>query len=302
MNTGNRQKGFIDPEQLSAVENMELRARYIVEGLMAGMHRSPYHGFSTEFLEYRDYREEEPARLIDWKKYAKTDKPYVKVYEDETNLYALILLDKSASMGFRSEQGSMSKYEYGATLAAAIAWIFTKQRDSCSLMLFDDKIRKHVSYGSTMRHYKKILSALQDTEASSGTGGGEVINTAAASLKRRGLCVLISDLFDDINELEEALKHLFFRRQEIIVIQVLDPFERDFSEEGDFLVRDSETGEEIKISGETASGYQKRGLKGHNDEVNRICLEMGIEYESVYTSEPFEKSLMRVFEKRRFLF
>ncbi len=288
------------PEHVSPIRNLTLRAKMIVEGTIAGLHKSPFHGFSSEFLEYRPYLVGEPARKVDWRKYAKSDKAFVRLYEDETNLSAHILLDKSASMGFGS--GAVTKFDYARTLAASIAWILVRQKDAAGLVAFDEEIRFYMPPKSTNLQLRNVINYLESSSAEHKTQCGAVINSAAAMLKKRGLCVVISDFLDDPESIAMGLKHLRFKRQDILAIAVADPMELRFDGKSDYRLKDLETGREITIDSQTASEYFNSGMAEHRSELSSICRELKVDFEEVSTDEPFHKSLMRVIDKRRRLF
>ncbi|MDR2579135.1 MAG: DUF58 domain-containing protein [Chitinispirillales bacterium] len=288
------------PDQMAPVRNLTLRAKLIVEGTIAGLHKSPFHGFSSEFLEYRPYLTGEPARKIDWRKFAKSDKSFVRLYEDETNLSAHILLDKSASMGFGS--GPMTKFDYARTLAASFAWILVRQKDAVGMAAFDEEIRWYMPPKSTNLQLKNIISHLETAAPNNQTRCGEVINSAAAMVKKRGLCVVISDFFDDPESIAMGLRHLRFKRQDILALAIADPMELNFSGKSDFRFKDIETGREITVDSQTASEYFNRGFTEHHAALNTICRELKIDFEVVTTAEPFHKSLLRIIEKRRRLY
>jgi uncharacterized protein (DUF58 family) len=285
---------------MAPVRNLTLRAKLIVEGTIAGLHKSPFHGFSSEFLEYRPYLTGEPARKIDWRKFAKSDKSFVRLYEDETNLSAHILLDKSASMGFGS--GPMTKFDYARTLAASFAWILVRQKDAVGMAAFDEEIRWYMPPKSTNLQLKNIISHLETAAPNNQTRCGEVINSAAAMVKKRGLCVVISDFFDDPESIAMGLRHLRFKRQDILALAIADPMELNFSGKSDFRFKDIETGREITVDSQTASEYFNRGFTEHHAALNTICRELKIDFEVVTTAEPFHKSLLRIIEKRRRLY
>ncbi|MCL2183665.1 MAG: DUF58 domain-containing protein [Chitinispirillia bacterium] len=292
----------LNPEHMAPVRNLTLRAKMIVEGTIAGLHKSPFHGFSSEFLEYRPYLAGEPARKIDWRKYAKSDKSVVRLYEDETNLAAHILLDKSASMGFGSGIGGMTKFDYARTLAASFAWILVRQKDAVGLAAFDEEMRWYMPPKSTNLQLKNIISYLESSTAENQTRCGDVINSAAAMVKKRGLCIVISDFFDDPESVAMGLRHLRFKRQDILALAVADPMELDFGGKTDFRFKDLETGRELTIDSQTASDYFNRGFTGHHAALSAICRELKIDFEVVTTAEPFHKSLLAVIEKRRRLY
>jgi uncharacterized protein (DUF58 family) len=292
---------FLKPEHFAPIRNLSLRAKLIVEGMIAGMHKSPYHGFSAEFLEYRPYLHGESTRRIDWRKFAKTDRTVVRLFEDETNLQARLLLDKSGSMGF-SSRNNLTKYDYARTLAASLAWILIRQRDAVGLMMFDRTVTEHVPPHSTNRQLKLILSTLDRIQTSSLTRCGDAIDAAAVSIRKRGLCIILSDLFDDTESVIRGLRHLRFKKQDIIVLRILDPFELSFSGTSPVRFRDLESGETIQLDPRTASAYFSEGLAANQKIIERACRELGIDFETLSTSEPFQKALMRVLEKRRRLF
>ncbi|GBU22077.1 hypothetical protein R80B4_01982 [Fibrobacteres bacterium R8-0-B4] len=291
---------ILSPEHVAPIRNLTLRAKMIVEGTIAGLHKSPFHGFSSEFLEYRPYLAGEPARKVDWRKYAKSDKAFVRLYEDETNLSAHILLDKSASMGFGS--GAVTKFDYARTLAASVAWILVRQKDAAGIVAFDEEIRFYMPPKSTNLQLKNIINYLETSAAEHKTRCGAVINSAAAMLKKRGLCVVISDFLDDPESIAMGLRHLRFKRQDILAIAVADPLELHFDGRSDYRLKDLETGREITIDRQTASEYFNSGMAEHRSALTAICRELKVDFEEVSTDEPFHKSLMRVIEKRGRLF
>lgn len=293
---------LIRPEQLAAVRNLTLRARLIVEGMMAGLHKSPFHGFSVEFLEYRPYHTGESIKAIDWRKFARTDKAVVKLYEDETNLRAHLLFDKSASMGFASAPAVVSKLEYAKTLAASIAWILVRQRDAVGLTTFDENVSADLPPRSTNVQLKTILSVLDAVEAGAATRVGSAVDAVASRISKRGLCVLLSDLFDDTERIIHGLRHLRFKRQDVIVLWILDPLELSFSGRTPLRMRDLETGLDLLIDGETAGHFYREGFREHRDAIERACRELSIDLAVVPTSEPFQKALIKILEKRKRLF
>jgi len=301
MNKQTKQITFLKPEHLVPIRSLSLRAKGIVEGLIAGLHRSPYHGFSSEFLEYRPYRYGEPARCIDWRKYARTQKSVVRLFEDETNLYARILLDKSASMQFCST-GEMSKFEYARTLAASLAWILIRQRDAVGLTVFDDTVDITIPPRSTNYHLKTIISSLELVTPSKRTNCSTAVNTIAHTVKKRGLSILISDFFDDPESIINSLHHLRFKRQDVILLWILDPMEIDFNNEARLKIRDVETNEELVLDGETAGFFYGKGLAEHRNKIEKACRELSIDCTIISTQEPFQKALIRILEKRRRLF
>ncbi len=291
---------LLKPEHIAPIRSLSLRARLIVEGTIAGLHQSPYHGFSTEFLEYRQYLPGESTRRIDWRKFAKSDRTVIRLFEDETNLYAHLILDKSASMNFTSVP-AMTKYEYARTLAASLAWILVRQRDAVGLCAFDEGDAS-IAPRSTNLQLKTILSHLAGVEPSGAARCGAAMSRLAASLKRRGLCIVLSDLFDEAGEIIRGLRYLRFKKQDVIVIRITDPLERRFRGVASLKIRDMETNDEIVLDALTAARFFNRGFVEHTNDIQRACHDLRVDYEEVLTTEPFQKALLRVLDKRRRLF
>jgi uncharacterized protein (DUF58 family) len=292
---------FLNPEHLAPIRNLSLRAKSIVEGTIAGMHKSPYHGFSAEFLEYRPHRAGEPAARIDWRKYAKSDRPLVRLYEDETNLFATILLDKSGSMKFR-HGSAMTKYDYARTLAASLAWILIRQRDAVGLFAFDSAQSLHIPPRSTNVQLNTILTQLDALEPSGETRCGQSMDRLAQTLRKRGMCIVMSDLFDDPAEIIRGLRHLRFKRQDVMVVWILDPLEASFVNSGSIEVRDLETGTNLLLDATTASEYFRNGMTEHRLRIEEACRSLAVDCETVVTDEPFAKALIRILQKRKRLF
>jgi uncharacterized protein (DUF58 family) len=289
---------LIRPEQVAAIRNLSLRARLCVEGMIAGLHKSPYHGFSVEFLEYRSYWPGESTRAIDWRKYARTDRAVVKLFEDETNLRAWLLLDKSASMGFKSDGIALSKLDYARTLCASIAWILIRQRDATGLAIFDETIALAIPPRSTNMQLKTMLAALDGVESGAITRCGAAIDALAAHVAKSGLCIIVSDLFDDPERIIRGLRHLRFKRQDVIVLWLLDPQELAAFEHRPLALRDLETGEKLTIDGEIASRFLSEGMAKHREMIDSACRELAIDLDIISTNEPFQKALFSILEKR----
>ena len=220
---------YLSPETLARLEGLGLRARLIVEGYVSGVHRSPYHGFSIEFAEHREYVPGDDLRYLDWKVFGRTDKYQLKQFEEETNLVAYLLLDTSESMRYRSSAAAWSKLEYARTAAAALAYLILHQQDSAGLVTFDSEIRALVRAGSNPSHIKQLLHVMEQSQPERKTATGPIFHDLAERLKKRGIVVLLSDLFDDVPAMLAGLAHLRHRRHEVIVLHVLDPAELEFS-------------------------------------------------------------------------
>jgi len=215
---------FLQPQVVSRLSSMELRARLVVEGFITGLHRSPYHGFSVEFAEHRPYMPGDEIRHIDWKLYGKTDRYYIKQYEEETNLKAYLVVDTSKSMAFASS-GMVPKLEYASCLAASLAYMMIKQQDAVGLALFDEALTSYIPPHATRGYMRQLLIQLQHAQPSGRTGAARALHQVAERIRRRGLVVVISDLLDRQEEVMTALRHFRHKKNEVIVMHVLDPIE-----------------------------------------------------------------------------
>ena len=219
---------FLDPRTLAKLHGLELRRRRIVEGYVAGMHRSPYHGFSVEFAEHREYVAGDDLRYVDWKVFGKTDKVYLKQYEEETNLVCYLLLDTSESMRYKSDSAALSKLEYAQCIAASLAYLVLRQQDSVGLVTFDQEVRTILRPSGNPSNLKQLLHVMEQSRPERKTATGPIFHDLAERLKKRGVVVILSDLFDDVPAMLAGLKHFRHRRHEVVVFQVLDPAEIDF--------------------------------------------------------------------------
>ena len=288
---------FLKPEVISKLSGMEMKARLVVEGFIAGLHRSPYHGFSVEFAEHRQYMPGDPLRNIDWKVYGKTDRYFVKEFEEETNLKAYLLLDISGSMGYSSN--GINKLEYGSYLCAALSYLMLKQRDSVGLVIFDQKIKKYIPPKSTLSHLHNLLRELDKLSPSEPTNISSALHQMAERIKRRGLIILLSDLFDQPEEIISGLKHFRHKKHEVIVFHILDPKERSFAFENEAIFKDLETNEEIMTSPwQIRKEYQER-LKELLNRYTLECRDSMIDYVLLDTSVPFDRALFSYLNKRQ---
>jgi uncharacterized protein (DUF58 family) len=219
---------YLNPEVLARLEGLGLRARTIVEGYVSGVHRSPYHGFSIEFAEHREYVPGDDLRYLDWKVFGRTDKYYLKQFEEETNLVCHLVLDTSESMRYQGPGAGQSKLEYAKCLAATLAYLVLRQQDSVGLVTFDHQIRNFVRAASTPSHIKPLLHVLEHAPGERKTDSGVLFHDLAERLKKRGIVIVIGDLFDDVTAIVKGLEHLRHRRHEVIVLHVLDPAELEF--------------------------------------------------------------------------
>jgi uncharacterized protein (DUF58 family) len=296
-------KRYLKPEVVSRLKGMELKARLVVEGFMAGLHKSPYHGFSVEFAEHRQYMPGDSIRDIDWKVYAKTDRYFVKEFEEETNLKAYILLDTSASMGYTSdEKHRINKLEYAAYLAASLTFLMLKQRDSVGMVGFDEKIHTYIPPKSAASHLHVLLEQMDKLHSSEKTDISDTLHEMAERIRRRGLIILMSDLFDDPHKVLAGLKHFRHRKHEIIVFHILDPRERDFSFPREAVFEDLETGERITTLPWQIKGAYKKELDGVFEHFSRECRMSNIDYHLIDTSVSYDHALLAYLNKRARLY
>jgi uncharacterized protein (DUF58 family) len=288
---------YLDPGTLARLGSLELKARTIVEGFLTGLHRSPFRGFSVEFAEYRQYLPGDDLATLDWKVYARTDRHFIKKYEEETNLDCHILIDVSASMGYRS--GEVTKLQYGAFLAAALAFLMNRQRDAVGLLTFDDKILTRLAPSARGGQLMSVLIALDRLAIGATTNVAKPLNDLAGAIRKRGLVVLISDLLDDADRVVEGLKHFRYRGTEVIVFHVLDQAELQFPFQQAARFRDVETRDEVVAE---PAVVRERYLKAITDLQDRYRRELrlaGIDYVMLDTSLPLETALMAYLLTRR---
>jgi len=284
-------QSYLNPRTLANLEGLELQARLVVEGYVAGLHKSPYHGFSVEFAQHREYAPGDDVRHIDWKVWSKTDKYYLKQYEEETNLLTYLLLDASASMGYASE-GNVSKLKYGQFIAAALAYLVLGQQDSVGLTVFDDKIRRYVRPSGKPTHLREIIGSMDAEPARERTGLGRVLHQAAERMNRRGIVVLISDLLDaDPSELVSGLKHFRHRRHEVVVFHVLDPDEVEFPFRQVTLFKGMEGPEELLTDPAALREGYLREVRAFCEEIKRSCRMADVDYVPLRTDMTLDEAI-----------
>lgn len=292
-----RDTRFLDPAVIARLATMELKARTVVEGFLSGLHRSPYKGFSVEFAEYRQYLPGDDLSTLDWKVYARSDRHYVKKYEEETNLEAHLLLDTSASMAYRGA-APMSKLEYGSVLAASLAFLMNRQRDAPGLIAFDDRIRFRLPAGARPGHLHALLLALDGMKAGKQSDVSRPLHQLAEALVKRSLVILISDLLDDPEPVIRGLRHLKFRGTDVIVFQLLDPNELTFPFHGASRFRDVETAEEVVAEPSAIRKAYLRELAGLTLRYDRELRGAGIDFVQLDTSGPLDVALLAYLSTR----
>lgn len=295
---GAEAKRFLDPGTVARLSHLDVRARLVVEGFIAGMHRSPFHGFSVEFAEHRPYMPGDPLKNLDWKVLAKSDRMLVKQYTEETNVRAHLLLDLSGSMAFHSEHASLSKFEYARSLAAALAYLMIGQQDAVGTMLFADHPQAYVPPRSVRSHLDVVLKTLAAAAPAGRTRLGPALHELAERIKRRGLVVLFSDLLDKPDEVLSGLQHFRHRNHEVIVFHVLDPDEITFPYTDASTFVDLETGAQLTTEPWEIANRYRENLAAWRDRYARACREQRIDYVPLDTRTPFDRALLTYLEKR----
>jgi len=292
---------LLDPVILARLGNIELIARLVVEGFLVGLHKSPYHGFSVEFAEYRQYNPGDPPKSIDWKVYARTDKFFVKEFEEETNLRSYILLDKSASMGF-SHGGRITKFDYARYLAAALAYLMVRQKDAVGLLTFDEHPDDLIPASMTRVQLMELLKVLAKAAPSGKTKIDTTFLAVADKLKRRGLIILISDLLDDPERTISAVKHFRHRKNEVVIFHILDPSEIDFDFKREARFVDMETGNKIPVQPWMIRDEYREKAKKFFELLKYRCQEFDIDYNLLTTDTPYDIALLAYLHKRQKLY
>jgi uncharacterized protein (DUF58 family) len=287
---------MIDPHTLMRIKSLQIRARVAVEGFIKGIHRSPYHGFSVEFSEYREYSPGDDPRYLDWRLYARSDRYYVKRFEDETNLRCHLVVDVSRSMGFRS--GSYTKSDYARTAAATIAHFLTTQRDAIGLLLFEDRITEYMPARYRPGHLRRLMAALEREPTGRATNLVEPLEEIAATVRKRGLIILISDLLAPADSLQTRLGYLRSRGHDVVVLRVLDPAEVSFGFAAPAMFHDVESGRELYIDPGAARTEYLRRFAAHAAQIERSCVDLGIEYASITIERPLELVLFDLLKAR----
>jgi uncharacterized protein (DUF58 family) len=287
---------FVDPHALMRIKNLQMRARVIVEGFYSGIHRSPYHGFSVEFSEYRQYTPGDGLRYLDWRLLARSDRYYVKRFEDETNLLCYILADLSKSMAYSST--GFAKSEYARTLAATLGYFLNQQRDQVGLVTFDEEITEYLPPRHRPGHLRRFMALLQSEPRGHATDLAKPLEQIAQTVSKRGLVVLISDLLVDVEILRTKFGYLRSRGHDVVVFRVLDPAEVNFTFGEAKIFEDMESGRRIYIDPESARAQYLERFNAHAESIDRICRELGVDFVPCTTERPLELALFDILRYR----
>lgn len=287
---------YIDPQTLMRIKSLQLRAKIVVEGFYTGMHRSPYHGFSVEFSEYRQYSPGDDPRYLDWKLFARSDRYYVKRFEDETNLRCHLLVDMSQSMGFGS--AAYTKADYAKTAAATLAYFLTIQRDAVGIMAFDEQVTEYLPPRFRPGHMHRLMLALERPLTGSATDLAKPLERIAELVTRRGLVVLISDLLAPLETLQSRLGYLHSRGHEVIVFRILDPAEVDFDFDQPAMFHDLESGHELYVDPATVRQEYRRRFEEHRERIRQACVSLGIDLYEATIDRPLELAIFDFLNSR----
>lgn len=292
---------FLEPRILRALARLPLTSRRVVEGAMVGSHRSPFKGYSTEFAEHREYVLGDDLRHLDWRVFSRTERYYIKRYEENTNLRAFLLVDCSASMNFprKRKPGQITKYEYACHLAAGLAYVLVRQTDPVGLYLFNNELVASIPAMRSMSHLRRMLRTLDEAAPTGRTAAGKSLSSVAAQLKRRGLLIIISDLMDDPDKIVDALAQFRHRGHDAIVIQVLDDAELNFPETRMCTFRDMETGEKLAVDGGEVAAEYNRQLTAFLERFKKSCFEHNFDYVLANTRTPYESLLTAMLSRRK---
>ena len=303
MSTEPLYRKYLHPATISRLSNMHLRARLVVEGFITGLHRSPYHGFSVEFAEHRQYMPGDEIRHVDWKVYGKTDRYYVKQFEEETNLKCYILIDQSASMGI-VDAGKVSKFTYASYLAAALSYLMIHQRDAAGMMLFSEKINRYLPPKSVKSYLTPLLGELENAQPLGMANWTTSLHQIAEQIKRRGLIIILSDFLPRDLEREPAqmlagLKHFRHRKHEVLVFQILDPLDYRFNFRDEAIFQDVESGVQLPTQPQHLRAAVQKEIDGYLAWFKRQCRENQIDYKLLDTAMDFDQALMQYLLKRQ---
>ncbi len=292
---------YLDPRTLARISSLDLRARLIVEGLMTGMHRSPYQGISVEFAQHRPYVAGDDIRHVDWKVFGRSDKIYLKQYLEETNLHLICIVDASESMGYgtvKSDGAEWTKYDHATAIAASLSYMAIQQQDSVGLAIFDQALSRYFKPSNSPGQWKIVVNELQQIPRWNKTNTGKILDQIAEKLTHRSLIVLLSDFFDDLDGLRAGLRHLRYKKHEIMAFQILDPAEIEFPFEDVTLFKGlEEAGELLTEPRALREGYIEQ-LNLFTEDLKKSCRGMHIDFQRFSSGDPLDVSLSQFLATR----
>jgi uncharacterized protein (DUF58 family) len=287
---------YLDPRTLARIGGLDLRARLVVEGLMTGMHRSPYQGISVEFAQHRQYSPGDDTRHVDWKQYGKTDKIYLKQYLQETNLHLICIVDASESMGYgsvKSDTGdaTWTKYDHATAIAASLSYMAIQQQDSVGLAIFDQTLSRYFKPSNSPGQWKVVVNELQQVPRWNKTNTGKILDQIAEKLNHRSLIVILSDFFDDIGSIQQGLRHLRYKKHELMVFQILDPMEVSFPFEDVTLFKGLEgLGDLLTEPRALREGYLQQ-LNDFTEQMKKMCRGMHVDFQRFSSGDSLDVAL-----------
>jgi uncharacterized protein (DUF58 family) len=290
MSTDSPVTKYLDPKTIEKIKRLDVRARLVVEGFISGQHRSPYNGFAIEFAAHREYASGDDLRHIDWKVWSKTDRLYIKEYEEETNLKCHLIVDCSKSMRYGETTG-WSKFDYAATAAASLGYMLQQQQDSVGMVLFSDKIDKNLKSSSHPSHLKLMLHELEQAEPSNTTDVSDPFFALASQIRKRGIIAIFSDLFLDPDELGKALSQFRLRRHEVIVFHVMHHDELEFPFQDNTLFKGMEVDAELHTEPRSLRRSYLEAVEEYMVKVKKVCAVAGIDHVMLDTSKPLDEVL-----------
>ncbi len=290
-------KKYIDPHIIAHMRSLELKAKTVVDGFLVGLHKSPYHGFSQEFVEHRQYDPGDDPRHIDWKLYGRTDRYYLKQFEEERNLRGYIILDGSRSMAYRNH-GSMSKWEYGVVVAASFAYLLVLNKDAMSLSIFDTSTRDYTPPSTTRAGLSRVFDTLEESSPKGKTAIGKAVEELSGKARRRAFVLVLSDLFAKGDSTLKALINLHARGNEVVVVQILDKAEREFPFRGSVRFKDMETRDELLVDASSIRDRYREMMESFISNTKNELRKNNIDYIEVYTDSPIEKVLYFILERK----
>jgi len=292
---------YLDPKTLERIKRLDVRARLVVEGFITGQHKSPYHGFAIEFAGHREYAPGDELKHLDWKVWSRTDRLYIKEYEEETNLKCTMLLDCSKSMRYGEKDGAAawSKFDYAATAAACLTYLLQRQQDAVGLVTFNTQIQQNLPAGSHPSHLKRLMHELELTEPDDQTDTSEVFAELAQQIRRRGLVVLFSDLLVDLPTLAESLRQFRLRRHEVVVFHVMHDDELTFPFEGNTLFKGLEIDRQLFTDPRALRRSYLEAVNNFLRDVRKTCAMSGIDYVLMNTKQPLDAVLSSYLASRQ---
>lgn len=290
-------KKLLDPAVVAKLKTLELKAKTVVEGFMVGHHKSPYHGFSVEFSQHRPYMQGDSLKNLDWKVFAKSERYFIKQYEEETNLLSHVIIDTSKSMAYKHD-AAITKFEYSKILAASLIYLLLRQQDAVGLALYSEDIKTYLPPKAKSTYFKQLIIEIEKAIPSNLTRTSVSINHIAEKISKRGLVIVISDFLDEVDDILDSLKKFYYKKNEVIVFHILDPIERTFGFNNDSIFIDLETGEKLSTQ---PIQIQKAYTDSFNDYLSAFksgCLKYGFDYNLIDTKSSFDLALMSFFKKR----